>query len=88
MITSTETVRTVIDWEPGTATSTFTQFLGSVWQPVRLKWTGPTARFKAQELCEGRGGRPGLTVPNSLHGLCERKATLNSQQVLANWGGG
>ena len=34
--------------------------------------------FRAQELCESRGGRPGLPVPNSLYGLCGRKATLNS----------
>ena len=26
----------------------------------------------AQELCESRDGRPGLPVPNSLYGLCER----------------
>ena len=26
----------------------------------------------------GGGGRPGLPVPNSLYGLCGRKATLNS----------
>ena len=30
-----------------------------------------------QELCEIRGGRPGLHVPNSPCGLCGRKATLN-----------
>ena len=27
-------------------------------------------------MCEGRGGRPGLPVPNSLYGLCGHKATL------------
>ena len=32
---------------------------------------------RAQELCESRGGRPGLPVPNSPYGLCGRKATLN-----------
>ena len=32
----------------------------------------------AQELCESRGGRPGLPVSNSPYGLCGRKATLNS----------
>ena len=32
---------------------------------------------KAQELCESRGGRPGLPAPNSPYGLCGRKATLN-----------
>ena len=34
-------------------------------------------RFRAQELCESRGGRPGLPVPNSRYGLCGRKSTLN-----------
>ena len=33
--------------------------------------------FRAQELCESRGGRPGLPVPNIPYGLCRRKATLN-----------
>ena len=32
---------------------------------------------RAQELCESGGGRPGLPVPNSPHGPCGRKATLN-----------
>ena len=32
---------------------------------------------RAQELCENRGGRPGLPVPNSPYGLRGRKATLN-----------
>ena len=34
-------------------------------------------KLRTQELCESRDGRPGLTVPNSLHDLCGRKATLN-----------
>ena len=35
---------------------------------------------RAQELCEIQAsGRPGLPVPNSPYGLCERKATLNEQ---------
>ena len=33
---------------------------------------------RAQELCERRGGRPGLPVPNKPYGFCGRKATLNS----------
>ena len=33
--------------------------------------------FRAQELYESRGGRPGLSAPNSPYGLCGRKATLN-----------
>ena len=32
---------------------------------------------RVQELCESRGGRPGLPVPNSPYGLCGRKATLD-----------
>ena len=32
---------------------------------------------RAPELCERRGGRPGLPVPNSSYDLCGRKATLN-----------
>ena len=28
---------------------------------------------RARGLCEGRGGHPGLPVPNSLYGLCGRK---------------
>ena len=32
---------------------------------------------RARELCESRGGRPGLPVPNSPYGFCGRKATLN-----------
>ena len=31
---------------------------------------------RAQELCESRGGRPGLPVPNEPYGFCGRKATL------------
>ena len=34
-------------------------------------------RLGAQELCESRGGLPGLPVPNSPYGLCGRKATLS-----------
>ena len=33
-------------------------------------------RLRAQELCESRGGRPGLAVPNKPDGFCGRKATL------------
>ena len=37
----------------------------------------PPRAFRTQELCESRGGRLGLPVPNSPHDLCGRKATLN-----------
>ena len=40
--------------------------------------TYQTISLGAQGLCEGRGGRPGLPVPNSQYGLGGRKATLNS----------
>ena len=35
---------------------------------VKQYWTGVT-----QELCEGRGGRPGLPVPNSPYGSVDVK---------------
>ena len=38
--------------------------------------------YRAQELCESRSGRSGLSVANisnSPYGLCGRKATLNVQ---------
>ena len=35
------------------------------------------ALCRAQQLCESRGGRPGLPVPNKPDGFCGRKATLN-----------
>ena len=39
-----------------------------------------TEDIRAQELCESRGGRPGLSVPNTPYGFCGRKATLSSEQ--------
>ena len=32
---------------------------------------------RAHDLCEGRGGRPGLPVPNKPGGFCGLYATLN-----------
>ena len=40
-----------------------------------------------QELCESRGGRPGLPVPNSPYGFCGRKATLIVQELCESRGG-
>ena len=37
---------------------------------------------RAQELCESRGGRPVFPVPNSLHGLCGRKAAAKERERL------
>ena len=36
---------------------------------------------RAQELCESRGGRLGLPVPNSPRGLRGRQATLNLKET-------
>ena len=33
-----------------------------------------------QELCESRGGRPGLPVPNKPYGLCGRKAAFEEEE--------
>ena len=43
----------------------------------------------AQELCESRGGRPGLPIPNSPYSLCGRKATLKNrvQELYESQGG-
>ena len=41
-----------------------------------------TISLRAQELCESRGGRPGLPVPNSPYCLCGRKATLYLNRCL------
>ena len=48
-----------------------------------LLTTGLAVVVKARELCESRGGRPGLPVPNSPYGLCGRKARLNYPLVRA-----
>ena len=39
-------------------------------------WRSDQFRCRGQDLCESRGGRPGLPVPNSPYGLCGHKATL------------
>ena len=38
--------------------------------------------FRAQELCESRGGRHGLPVTDSPYGLREHKATLNKTNTV------
>ena len=40
--------------------------------------------LRAQELCESRGGRPELPVPNSPYGLCGRKSTLNGLNLAVS----
>ena len=50
---------------------------------------GKQLYVRAQELCESRGGRPGLPVPNGPYGLYGRKALLNlnsfTQSSWAVW---
>ena len=41
-----------------------------------LKKDEEDTNIRSQELCESRGGRPELSVPNSLYGLCGRKAAF------------
>ena len=36
--------------------------------------------FRAQELCESRGGRPGLPVPNRHYDFCGRKAARKKEE--------
>ena len=40
--------------------------------------------FRVQELCESRGGPPGLPVPKKPYGLCGRKAPGQKQSVDAS----
>jgi len=58
--------------------------------PDRLKTIlKPEKNYRAQELCESGGGRPGLPVPNSPYVLCGREATLkNRAQKLCESQGG
>ena len=42
----------------------------------------PPCSDKAQELCESRGGRPGLPVPNKPDGFRGHKATLERKICL------
>ena len=44
---------------------------------VKQLWSWTWHLVRAQKLCESRGGRPGLSVPNSPYGLCGRKVTVN-----------
>ena len=39
---------------------------------------------RALELCESRGGHPGLPVPKCPDGLCGHKATLNLNWVVSS----
>ena len=40
--------------------------------------------FGAQELCESRGGRPGLPVPNKSYVFCGRKATFEDVEFQSS----
>ena len=39
--------------------------------------------LRAEELCEGRGGRPGLPVPRSPYGVCGREAALEEEDAAS-----
>ena len=39
-----------------------------------------TQTLRAQQLCESRGGRPGLSVPNKPYCFCGRKATVKKKK--------
>ena len=39
----------------------------------------------AEELCESRGGCPGLPVPNSPYGLCGRGATFEEDTFIVSF---
>ena len=41
-----------------------------------------TSQNKTQELCESRGGRPGLHIPKSPYGLCGRSATFEQEETV------
>ena len=50
-------------------------------EKMRLSKTNwPTYASELKELCESRGGRPVLPVPNSSYGVCGCIATLNLNQ--------
>ena len=44
---------------------------------LKPSWVCIICKNQSSELCESRGGRPGLPVPISAYGLCGCKATLN-----------
>ena len=94
--TSTETVRLVKDGEPRTATSTFTQRLISVIVHVlhvlvyiltkfaykRLSGSDGILGYRAQELCESRGGRPGLPSLINLRFLWTKSNTSTNDGIF------
>ena len=51
-------------------------------QDIKQKERIEKGYSSAQELCESRGGRPGLPVLNSPYGLCGRKVRLEEQQQI------
>ena len=50
--------------------------------PSFIKLLTPWQLLRVQELCESRGGRPGLPVPNKPYGFRGREVTLNSNWQL------
>ena len=48
-----------------------------------LKKKKKKTQIRTQEMCESRGGRPGLPIPNQ-DGLCGHKATLEEEKEDTN----
>ena len=70
------------------------QSTGAVWKSRWTSWAPSpyglcrrkqqwrrSLRVRVQDLCESRGGHPGLPVPNSLHGLSGRKSSLKKKSL-------
>ena len=47
---------------------------------MNVKQHRPRGQGKAQELCERRGGRADVPVPNSPYGHCVRQTTLKEKK--------
>ena len=54
----------------------------SVEESAIPSFTDVSSCFIVQELCESRGGRPGLSCPNEPSGFRERKDLLNRASAL------
>ena len=65
------------NWGEGRGTQLMHQFEKVEKTTSLCKFDNSLVWKTRRQLCESRGGRPGLPVPNSPKGLCGRKATLN-----------
>ena len=60
--------------------SLYTHIVHTASLDMKQHWTR-IITFRAWEVCENRGGCPGLPDPNSPYGFCGRKAKLNSNSL-------